>query len=526
MGRGRLLAVLLVILIGAATWTALQRREPIPRVERSPDQNVLLITIDTLRADAMEMYGGRAQTPNLARLAEAGVRYAFAHAHAVYTLPSHSTILTGEYPFTHGARANGGFRLRPESVTLAERLKPLGFASGAFVAAFPVDRRFGLAQGFDEYDDRFGQGTGPVDFLVPQRDGAAVVGAAREWLRAQTSRWFVWVHLYEPHGPYTPPGQFASVYKHRPYDGEVAAADHFLGPLLEDVRNADRPTLVIVTGDHGEGLGDHGEVTHGLLAYETTLHVPLIVAQTGRTRRGHGVEVSNDPARHVDIVPTVLDALDQAMPGTLPGRSLLDRSRRASRDSYFEAMTGMLTRGAAPLSGVIVGREKLIDLPIPELYDLAADPREQTNLYARLPDRRRALEARLRSFGAAPPTGVMPEDPEVTARLRALGYVSSSVPRKAQYTEEDDPKRLVEIDADIFRSIWHFENRRFVESIALYRSIIERRPEIESVWRHMAFVQWESGDRAGAITTLQQAVQRGIATDETVQQLEEYLAAR
>jgi hypothetical protein len=314
------------------------------------------------------------------------------------------------------------------------------------------------------------------------------------------------------------------MYRKRPYHGEVAAADDFLGPLLDDVRAARRRTLVIATSDHGEGLGDHGEVTHGLFAYETTLHVPLIMAQLGGASgagRDGGSVVIGTPARHIDLVPTVLHALRQPVASELPGRSLLEWRRR-QRDTYFEAMTGMLTRATAPLSGVIVEGEKLIELPVPELYDLRADPAEEKNLFGTRPERQRALEARLRSFGAEPPSGVMDETPEVAARLRALGYVSSSVPPKAHYTEEDDPKRVVGIDADIFKAVWLFENHRHAEAIALYRTILARRPQIESAWRHMAFVQWDSGDRRGAVATLEEAIRRGAATDETRRQLEEY----
>jgi arylsulfatase A-like enzyme len=520
----RAVLLLLVGVAAASVWLLL-RRTDLPPILRTRQQNILVITIDTLRADALRMSRGPAATPNLERLAAAGARYSFAHAHAVYTLPSHATILTGEYPFVHGVRANSGFRLPSRSITLAERLRDVGFSTGAFVAAFPVHSQFGLSQGFDVYDDRLGDGTGPPDFLVPERSGDAVVAAARAWIAKQRSRWFAWVHLYEPHGPYTPPEPFARMYRRGPYFGEVAAADDFLGPLLDDLRLAPRRTLVIVTSDHGEGLGDHGEITHGLFAYETTLRVPLIVAQLGGGTRDPGDQrplVIDTPARHIDLVPTVLHALKRPVPDELPGRSLLEW-RRSARDSYFEAMTGMLTRATAPLSGVIADREKLIDLPLPELYDLQLDPAEKHNVFGTRQERQRVLEARLRSFGAQPPDSLMEESPEVAARLRALGYVSSSVPRQSQFTEADDPKRAVEIDADMFRAVWFFEQRQHAEAIAVYRSIVDRRPQIESAWRHMAFVQWQSGDRRGAIASLEEAIRRGVATDETRRQLAEYL---
>src|SRR5687768_9603817 len=247
------------------------------------NQNVLLITIDTLRADALGSYGGRAATPALDRLAAEGVRFDFAHAHAVVTLPSHSSILTGQYPFQHGIRDNSGYRLGAKARTAATMLKGAGYATAAFVAAFPVHSRFGLNQGFDAYDDRFGETRAPSDFEMPERPASAVVPLARAWIAAPPSRqpWFVWLHVFDPHAPYRPPPPFDTQYASRPYDGEVAATDAALAPLLDQVRASGKPTLVVVTSDHGEALGDHGEGTHGLFAYESTLRVPLIVAELG-----------------------------------------------------------------------------------------------------------------------------------------------------------------------------------------------------------------------------------------------------
>src|SRR5207248_11225646 len=206
-------------------------------------------------------------------LAAAGIRFSFAHAHAVVTLPSHASILTGLYPFQHGYRENAGYRLAPGTETLATRLKANGFETGAFVAAFPLDARFGLTPGFDLYDGRFDDVGSGAEFLLPERPGPIVVRRAVEWMGGRRGRWFAWVHLYEPHAPYRPPPPFDLEYAGTPYYGEVAAADRALAPLIEAVRRASRPTLVVLTGDHGEALGDHGETTHGLFAYESTLHV-------------------------------------------------------------------------------------------------------------------------------------------------------------------------------------------------------------------------------------------------------------
>jgi len=243
------------------------------------DRNILLVTIDTLRADALGAYGGRASTPNLDALASHGARFDFAHAHAVVTLVSHASILTGRYPYEHGIRDNTGYRLRADQPTAATLLKARGFSTAAFVGGFPLDRRFGLTPGFDVYDDRMTRSgpTGEVD--ERERPADVVVKSALDWINAQAGKWFTWVHVYDPHEPYQPPGEFATRFASDPYLGEVSWTDAALGPLFDRLRGLNRPTLVVVTGDHGESLGEHGERTHSLFAYEATLRVPLVVAE-------------------------------------------------------------------------------------------------------------------------------------------------------------------------------------------------------------------------------------------------------
>src|SRR5688572_25517740 len=310
-------ATLIAVGVLAGFWYSRRDGTGFPAFVRTADQNVLLITIDTLRGDALGSYGGRAATPNLDRLASEGVRFTFAHAHAVVTLPSHTSIMTGRYPFEHGVRDNAGFRLDSKAVTLAERAKQNGLATGAFVGAFPLDRQFGLAQGFDRYDDVGGREVAQGDFALSERRAEAVVSVAREWIGSQSGKWFTWVHVFDPHSGYAPPPPYDSQYASDPYAGEVAYVDHALGALLETVRasssSSSRKTTVIVTADHGEGLGEHGEPTHGTFAYESTLRVPLIVAQIG----GQGAadvgnrsgRVSDASVRHVDIVPTIAELL-------------------------------------------------------------------------------------------------------------------------------------------------------------------------------------------------------------------------
>jgi arylsulfatase A-like enzyme/Tfp pilus assembly protein PilF len=496
-------------------------------------QNVLLITIDTLRADALGSYGGPAATPALDRLARDGVRFTFAHAQAVLTLPSHTSILTGEYPYQHGVRENSGYRVAPGTRTLATLLHQQGYAAGAFVSAFPLHSRFGLNEGFDVYDDRFGETRAPTDFIMPERPATATVALARTWIDARQREagkpWFAWVHVFDPHAPYQPPPPFDREYASQPYYGEVAATDSALAPLLDDVRRSSAPTLVIVTGDHGEALGDHGEATHGVFAYESTLRIPLIVAELGGGRpdpaRG---EVSDAPVRHVDLLPTVLDAIGQKPPDGLPGRTLLPASERrdgaAPRPSYFEAMSAMLNRGWAPLTGIVADRDKYIDLPIPELYDLARDPGEQTNLVSSRAAQVRVLETALRGFGASLPGQRAAEDPQAVAELQALGYISGEAPIKAHYTEADDPKRLIDLDNAIHRGVELYSEHRLAEAEQVYRGIIERRPDMAIAYRHLAFVDWERGDVRGAIAVLQRAMQHGVRHAGVTTQLGNYLA--
>ena len=435
--RSRLpLVALAAVLCGLAC-----HREPSsPAAAGREKPNVILVTIDTLRADALGYSGNtHVKTPFLDRLAGEGVVFTNAHAHNVVTLPSHVNILTGLYPYQHGVRDNAGFTLDPKNETVAAVLRRAGYTTGAFIGAYPLDARYGLNAGFDVYDDNYGKGAASLDFTSQERPAPAVLDAATRWWRNnEGKKRFLWIHLYDAHAPYRPPEPFASEYASDPYLGEVAAVDHALGAQLAPILDADRNALVIVTADHGEGRGDHGELTHGLLAYEATLKIPLIIRAPGLPHRLEPAYV-----RHVDIVPTVLDALGIAKPPALPGASLLGKIE--PRDAYFEALSASLNRGWAPLTGVIHRGQKYIELPVAELYDLPQDPRELTNLRAER--RRDADEARHLLAGMqmtlAPARNVSPEE---AAKLRSLGYVSGTASTKAAYTAADDPKNLAALD--------------------------------------------------------------------------------
>ncbi len=286
--------------------------------------------------------------------------------------------MTGRIPPRHGVRDNGTYRLDPAQPTLPAAIKSAGYQTGAFIGAFVLDARFGLARGFDVYDDRYGQRPSAGRMDVVERPADQVTTSAAAWIRAATAPWFAWVHLYDPHEPYAPPEPFASRYRSTPYDGEVAYSDAALGRMLDDLQSAGRldRTLVVVAADHGEGLGDHGERTHGLFAYDSTMHVPLIVWCGGGCWQPRTIA---DPAGLVDVAPTILDLLGIAW-SAADGRSLRARltggepADAAATPTYFEALNANLTRNWAPLTGVVAGALKLIDLPVPELYDLRADP--------------------------------------------------------------------------------------------------------------------------------------------------------
>lgn len=497
-----------LFLAGVAAFVLLRPRT----LPRDPGLSVLLISIDTLRADAVGVYGNRkVQTPWMDRLAKDGVRFARAHAHNVVTLPSHSNILSGQYPLTHTVRDNTGFRFPADQETLATILKARGFSTGAFVSAFVLDSRFGLDRGFDVYDDQTAAIERQGPFMVPDRKGVETVARAVRWIEAQGDRqYFAFVHLYDPHFPYQAAEPFGSRHRDDPYYGEVEAVDAALEPLLRPILEGPRGrrTLVILTSDHGEGLGEHGESTHGTFAYESTLHVPLIFRLPGV----QGREVL-EMVRHVDIVPSVLDALGLSPLKESPGTSLwplaLGGSRSEGVSSYFESLSASLNQGWAPLRGIFDGRHKFIDLPLPELYDLSSDPGEVKNLVALEPeilDRLRSALGRERLRDRGVKRGA--EDAATLERLRALGYIAASAPaeQKDVYTEADDPKSLIEIDTRNRAVVTAFMNGRIDEAIGLAKENLRQRPNMSGANLQLAYLERARGDLQAAIAAAQRAV--------------------
>ena len=409
--------------------------------------NVLVITFDTTRADALGCYGNqRARTPALDALAAEGTLFLNSATAAPITFPSHSTIFTGLYPIVHGVRDNGLFQLPDERTTLAEVLKSGGFVTGAAVGAFPITRSTGIAQGFDFFDDHITVGSEdyrgeredkPRSMFFDERPAARVNDAILPWLRKNARRrFFAWIHYWDPHQPLIPPSPFKDLFAEDLYLGEIAYADRSLGMVFRALKDAgvyDR-TLIVFSADHGEGRGEHNEDSHSLLAYDATLRTPLIIRAPGRPG-GRRVE---SRVGTVDILPTILDLLGFAPPAGVQGRSLVPLLANAATPPrqaldhpyYAETLSPRLSFGWGELRVLMEGRYKYIHGPRPELYDVLQDPRETRDLSANPPAEARRMPELLAAFlrknaSAGAASAVKKADPETLARLAALGYISA-----------------------------------------------------------------------------------------------------
>ncbi len=427
-----------------------------PGAVPSAIRTVVVITIDTLRADRVGAYGwAAARTPAMDALAARGIRFTRAFATAPITLPSHASLLTGLYPPGHGSRHNG-MQMRGEPATLASILREQGWATGAFVGAFPLDRRFGLDRGFDKYGDRMPRGADGR--LLSERPGRVVVDEALAWVRGVgdsppvgDSPLFLWVHLFEPHAPYEaepargPERRFAPAPVR--YDDEVARADAEVGRLLGGLGARAASALVVVAGDHGEAFGEHGEIAHSVFLYDTTLRVPLVVAGPGIG----GGTTSDAEVSLADVLPTVLDVL--GLPARdVDGVSLLPivaGGAIAPRELYAETFAPLYDFGWSSLRSVRSGGWKYIAAPSPELYNLAADGGEERNEAGSDPARERELATRVAKYsGPEPPEHAAPGetlDAESRGRLGALGYVTSGPSSSAG--SRPDPKDRREMAA-------------------------------------------------------------------------------
>ena len=487
--------------------------------------NVLLITIDTLRADRLSCYGSEHLiTPNIDKLAEKGVLFSKAFAHTTTTLPSHTNILCGTTPLYHGVHDNLNFILSKKFLTLAEHLKKIGYKTGAFIGGFPLDSKFGLDQGFDTYDDDFGKKS---ELMLPAE---FVVNKAETWLGHQKNPWFLWLHCYDPHDPYTPPAPFKKKYEKAPYDGEVAYVDSVLGKLFSylDKNNLFENTIIVFTGDHGEGLGQHGEMTHGFFAYNEIIWIPMIIYSPGVSKDQIDQYVS-----HIDIFPTVCDLLEIEKPAFLQGISLLpaiEGKKIIPRKIYFESLYPYYSRGWAPLQGFISSQEKYIDSPIHEIYDMEHDFNELNNLapgknldtYHMKLDQ--IYEDQSNLEGQAPKKKI---DPEILRKLASLGYVSNlNLTVKEDFGPDYDIKILLPFYNKANWASINYKNGKISFDSAMHslKEVLTSTEKIDIAYKGLASLYKESGSLKAAIEVLEVGVEHHPSSYEIIRDLVFYLS--
>jgi arylsulfatase A-like enzyme/Flp pilus assembly protein TadD len=487
-------------------------------------QNVLLITIDTLRSDRLSCYSKQhVQTPNIDRLAEKGVLFTRAFANTSTTLPSHTNILLGTNPLYHGIHDNFHFKIREELLTLAEHLKSFGYSTGAFVGAFPLDSRFGIAQGFDTYDDDFEKNP------KGERRAGIVVDKAIKWLKYQKDPWFLWVHCYDPHDPYEPPEPFLSEYGESLYEGEVAYVDYILGSLFEHLEkdNLEEETIVIFTSDHGESLGEHGEETHGFFAYNTTIWIPLIMYIPGSYNSRIDQYVS-----HLDIFPTVCELLAVEKPSFCQGISLLPvikGKKLGERSLYFESLEPYYNRGWAPITGFIRETEKFIDSPLPELYDLEKDFDEAKNIAQGI-DLNRYRKELSRIIETQTYTGKVDArrklDKESYERLKSLGYISGvQTTEKKEFGAEDDVKLLLPYFNEAKNALTRFWDGFVEDGMNRIKEVIAATKKVDVAFLNLGKMYRELGRMEDAIRVLRLGLEQIPSSYEIFSYLVHFLLA-
>lgn len=467
--------------------TALTAIQAAAQTPAKPALNVVLITIDTLRADHVGCYGYKQiKTPNIDGLAAEGARFERAFAVVPVTLPSHSSMLTGTYPMLSGIHDFSGNKLSPLQPTLASVLKQAGYETGAVIAAAVLDSRFGLNQGFDLYYDHFEfSRLNEANLDEMERPGNVVADVALDWLAKNSQKkFFLWMHLYDPHFPYHPPEPYSREYAAQPYDGEIAFADEQVGRLLRFLKEKGiyKNTVIVLCGDHGESLGEHGEKTHGFFIYNATMHVPLII----RVPENAAARVVADPVSLVDLMPTVLGAVGVEIPSQVQGRSLLSSLREEphhDRILYGETFLPRIHFNWSELRGSENTKYHFIDAPRPELYDLAKDPGEVHNLIgekkAVAEEMRATLAGMIRDYSAgkelAEKTGL---DPALMERLKALGYAGFSGGSDPTISSRDlpDPKDRVITYELISDAIADSQHGRYQESIEKLKSVVKTEP--------------------------------------------------
>lgn len=491
-------------------WALVVSSAPCLRAAQPPS-SIVLITIDTLRADHLGCYGDASiQTPNIDRLAQESARFAHAYTTVPVTLPAHAALLTGAFPLATGMHDFTGNRLPSGVATLAQELQKQGYTTAAFLGSAVLDSRFGLNRGFDTYFDHFDfRHEEEVHLDAIERRGDHVVDEALKWLRGNPKRpFFLWVHLYDPHAPYRPPEPFASRYRGRPYDGEIAFADAQVGRLFTFLKQqgAFESSLVVLASDHGESLGEHGEQTHGFFIYDSTLHVPLIIKVPGVAPR-----VVQDDVCLVDVMPTVLQALTVSVPASVQGRSLLGlilgRPTANASSLYAESYLPLLHFGWNPLRSVRWQGWKLIDTTRPELYDTPADSKELRNLYSAQQARAQEMRDRLNSLTRryAPSSGELATgkeaiDPALTEALRSLGYTAFSAGNitNKQGQLPPDPKDRIQVYELVSAALTDSQQGRHQEALRNLRTAEKMEKESVAITSLMAREYYHAHDLSHA----------------------------
>ncbi len=486
--------------------------------------NLVVVTLDTTRADRLGAYGYQnAGTPNLDALARDGVLFDHASTAAPITLPAHSSIFTGRFPPQHGVRDNGGYYLSDKEQTLAETLKARGYATGGFIAAYVLDSKWGIAQGFETYFDDFDLSKYKVFSMgAIQRPGNEVVDHALPWIDQHRDRpFFAWVHLYDAHAPYNPPEPFKSRHPGDPYQGEISFADSQVGRVVQFLRDRDlfERTVIVVLGDHGESLNDHGEQGHGFFVYESVVHVPMLIRTPYSAMKGRHV---TDSVRSIDVMPTALDLLGVPKPAgvAIDGVSVTALMTGARPDlgleAYAEAVYPLHHFGWSDLRALRQGRYKLIAAPRPELYDLQEDPAEATNLFParqalgdRMLGRLAEMEAHFRTSAQAK-SETVEIDPDAKARLAALGYVGSFVARVGDDGSRAglaDPKDKVGLFNKITqaRDLGKDENE-LAAAMTMLEDVLKEDPKVIDAWFTLGNMAGRRGRQEEAIAHFKHAL--------------------
>jgi arylsulfatase A-like enzyme len=502
------LAVLLAIIltVAAAASYLILRREPAPASPKAGFQrllkkngserpNIVLITLDTTRADHLPMYGyDKVKTPRLQQLARRGLVFEQCVTASPFTLPSHCSIMTGLYPTFHGVRINGDTALSEKHDTMAKALSRRGYDCGAFIGAFVLDGRWGLKQGFAHYDDDFDLNKyKQLDLGLVQRPSSEVVDAAIAWLSPRRDKpFFAWLHLYDPHIPYSPPEPYRSEYGGRGaaglYDGEIASMDAQIGRFYDWLADHDLAdnTILILVGDHGEGLGEHNESTHGYYIYDYVLHVPLLIVTPFAPLQNRRCP---EQVRTIDLLPTVEEMIGITPAKNLHGRSLLPlfygKSETEKRPAYSESLAPQIQYGWSPLYSLRQYPYKFIDAPRAEFYDVKNDPRENSNIRLRQFSKAREYKKILEKLMAdtsrnAPKTEAADLDQETMRRLATLGYVGSTTPVRtmAGNAKLADPKDKIAIFEAVSKSLELTFNEKFAEAASLLEGVLKKDPEV------------------------------------------------